>query len=175
MYLWQKSLLVGVLSVSVPYISTSLLYIRCRTLDCVLFCMYSLFQVPHTTSVRLRSWISIDSPAFRLFGDYFCGFAWGFWVILLQGLLCTCLHFSFSFLTDCLTWFSPLVQCGIHGLPCDAKLTGPEAESNPKPIKLPPAHFTVAARVFLSKQSKHFLVSTCLALWPICSTFVSSV
>lgn len=40
-------------------------------------------------------------------------------------------------------------------LPYDAKLTtGPEAESNPKPIKLPPARFTVAARVFFYQCSQ---------------------
>jgi len=50
-------------------------------------------------------------------------------------------------LTDGLTWSSPLVQFGIHGLPCDAKLTGPEAESNPKPKIFPPAYFIVATRV----------------------------
>lgn len=136
-----------------------MVYIPCRAFDCVIFFLYILFQV----SSPLNMTFPIDSTTFLLFWDCFCGFAWGFWVILLQSLFCTCLHFDFSFLTDGLTWSSPLVQCGIHGLPCDAKLTGPEAESNPKPKKLPPAHFTVAVRVFLSKQSKQFLVFSCLA------------
>lgn len=137
------------------------------------FCLYILFQV--SSPLNTRSWIWLFQSIaqhFFFFETIFVVLPEGFESFYCKVCFVHVYISTLAFWQDGLTWSSPLVQCGIHGLPCDAKLTGPEAKVTLNQKSFHQHTLQLLWGSFYQSSQSNFWFSH---VWPNSSTFVSSV